>query len=205
MFNKKQYRILLISAMAVFFIIAFLIYMSYTREKIKLKPFNLEKPVEEVEHIEQEDGDKPVMSQDVVKIKPGTDVVFEIVDQLGLTTQKENYKGMNWLDYTKPQLAKEFPEYLITNYEEDQVTLTKVIEREIEPNYILTTENGHIVISIDKNGHKIFYKKTGLEQHDLSDTLSLALEKGIPITVQQKDDILDNSDEVYMILQEYDE
>lgn len=200
MFNKKQYRILLLSAMGVFFIIALLIYMFYMgfeQKEIIEEPLAMEETMEI--------PDQTVMTQNVVKIGAGTNVIFEIVDQFGFITQKDQYKGINWLDYTKPQLGNIFPEYVITKYEEDEVVLTRVIERQVEPNYILTTDNGNIVISIERNGHKIFYKETGLEQHDLSNTLEQILEKGIPITPEQKDAILHNSDEIYMILQEYDE
>lgn len=200
MFNKRQYRILLLSAMGVFFMIALLIYMFYIRikqDEIVEQPFVIG-PVIEIQ-------DEPVMAQDVVKIKPGTKVEFEIVDQFGLTTQKSAYEGTNWQGYTKPELGKIYPDYVITQYEEDFVTLTKVIERQIEPNYILTIQDGNIVISIDRDGHKIFYKQTGLEQHDLSDTLEEVLKKGIPISQERKDAILENPEEIYMILQEYDE
>lgn len=200
MFNKKQYRLLLLSAMAVFFIIALFIYMFYLR-------FEQNEIIEEPLAIKQtiEIPYQTVMARDVLKIKAGTNVVFEIVDQYGFITQVDEYKGINWLDYTKAQLGKIFPDYVITKYEADEVTLTRVIERQIEPNYILTTHNGNIVISIERNGYKIFYKEAGLEQHDLSDILEKVLDKGIPITPEQKDDILEDENQVYMILQEYDE
>ncbi len=200
MFTKKQYRLLLLSAMAVFFVIALFIYMFYIRfiEKEIIEEPLATSPIIEV-------PDQTVMTQDVVKIAAGTNVVFEIVDQFGFVTQEDRYDGINWLDYTKPQLAKIFPDYVITKYEEDEVALTRVIERQIEPNYVLTTYNGNIVISIERNGHKIFYKDTGLAPHDFSYIVESMLGKGIPITAEEKDDILNDSEEIYMILQEYDE
>ena len=200
MFTKKQYRILLLSAMAVFFVIALLIYMFYVRIK---QDEVVEEPLVIEEAVEIED--QPVMAQDIPRIQAGTKVEFEIVDQFGLVTQQSVHNGTHWRGYTKLELGEIYPDYVVTKYGEEAVKLTKVIERQVEPNYILTTFNGNIVISIERDGHKIFYKETGLDQHDLSEILEGALEKGIPITPEQKDAILENADEIYMILQEYDE
>ncbi len=227
MFTKKQYRILIVSAIFVFIIMSLLIYMLYMgikEEKITEQPQEIDQvtqssdPIGEGQDLalgteeaqgssddETEIQDQAVMAQHVPKIKAGTKVEFEIVDQFGLTTQTTSHEGIHWLDYTKPELSSIYPDYVITKYDEDFVTLTKVIEREVEPNYILTTYDSNIVISIDRDGHKMFYKETGLGQHDLSDILEELLERGIPITPEQKDAILENADEVYMILQEHDE
>lgn len=201
MFTKKQYGLLLLSAIGVFFIIALFIYMSYVGfaqqgEKVE-EPRVANKTIEI--------PDQVVMAQDIPKVKAGTNVVFEIVDQFGFITQTDQYEGINWLGYTKLKLAEIFPDYVITRYSEDEVTLTRVIERQVEPNYVLTIYNGNIVISTERNGYKTFYKETGLEQHDLSTILEKALDKGIPITLEQKDAIINDSDKIYMILQEYDE
>lgn len=206
MFTKHQYRILLLSAMAVFFIIALLIYMFYIKigkEKIAEQPLEINQVTERQNQAVAEE--QTVMVQDIPRIRASTKVAFEIVDQFGLVTQKNDFEGIHWLGYTKPELGNIYPDYVITRYEEDAVTLTKVIERQLEPNYILTLYDGNIVISIERDGYKMFYKETGLEQHDLTQTLEGVLEKGIPITTEQKDAILENADEVYMILQEHDE
>lgn len=200
MLNKRQYRILLLSGMVTFFIIVLLIYMFYIRienDEISEKPLEIEKWTEREE--------QTVMVQDIPRIKASTKVAFEIVDQFGFVTQKETFEGIHWLDYTKPELGNIYPDYVITKYEEDGVTLTKVMERQVDPNYVLTIYDGSIVISIERDGYKMFYKQTGLDQHDLSERLEESLDKGIPITPGQKDAILENADEVYMILQEYDE
>ncbi|NLI89710.1 MAG: hypothetical protein GX366_04805 [Epulopiscium sp.] len=203
MFSKRQYRVVLTGAVLTFFFIALLIYTIY----IKAIPKSVtELPQQEIADTEEgPQENQTVMIQDVVRIKPDTDVTIEIVDQFGLVSQSQEYKGVNWLGYTKPQLAKMFPDYVITCYDVDKVILTKVMERQIDPNYILTINNGNIVISIERSGHKVFYKETGLEQHDLSEGLSKVLDKGIRISTEQKDEILENSDAIYMILQEYDE
>lgn len=200
MFNKRQYRVLLLSAMAVFFVIALLIYMFYInigKEEIVEQPLEINDPIEI--------HDQTVMVQEIPRIRASTKVDFEIVDQFGLVTQKNTFEGIHWLGYSKPELGNIYPDYVITRYEEDAVTLTRVIERQLESNYILTLYEGNIVISIKRDGHKIFYKETGLEQHDLTQRLEDVLEKGIPITTKQKDAILENPDQVYMILQEHDE
>ncbi len=200
MFNRRQYRVLLLSAMAVFFVIALLIYMFYInigKEEIVEQPLEINDPIEI--------HDQTVMVQEIPRIRASTKVDFEIVDQFGLVTQKNTFEGIHWLGYSKPELGNIYPDYVITRYEEDAVTLTRVIERQLEPNYILTLYEGNIVISIKRDGHKIFYKETGLEQHDLTQRLEDVLEKGIPITTKQKDAILENPDQVYMILQEHDE
>lgn len=177
-------------------------YVGFKTEDIKKEPLTIEHKLMDKS---PESENQTVMAQDVPRIKADTQVVFEISDQFGTIIQTEIYTGITWLDYTKPQMAKVFPDYAIAKYGEDGVKLTRVIERKIEPNHILTRENGNIVISIEQNGHKIFHEETGFEQHDFSDTLVNALNKGIPITPEQKDAILENPDELYMILQEYDE
>ncbi|HHX61385.1 MAG TPA: hypothetical protein GX707_11845 [Epulopiscium sp.] len=212
MFNKKEYRLLLLGAMAVFFIIALFIYMFY----IGFKQTDItQKPLESNQLIQASDEtpnqileqipDQTVMAQDILRIKASTNIIIEIIDQFGFITQTDRYEGINWLDYTQPELGKIFPDYIITKYEEDEVILTRTIERQTEPNYILTIHEGNIVISTEQSGYKIFYKETGLEQHDLSDILESILEKGIPITQEQKEAILEDANQVYMILQEYDE
>lgn len=200
MFSKRQYRVLLLSAMGVFFLVALLIYMIY----IGVQPKEIiEEPLAPESALEPEE--EAVMAQDVVKIEAGTIVRFEILDQLGLVTQSNTYQGIKWLGYSKQEMSRVFPDYIISKFHAQEVILTKVIERQIEPDYILTTDRGNIVIAIKKNGDKIFYKETGLDQHDLSGILAKRLKEGIPITAQQKDDILEDAELIYMILQEYDE
>lgn len=204
MFSKKGFRLLLLSAMAMFFIIALFVYMFYISSKskaVKVKPPREEYQVEN----QQEEVGQNVIAQNVDQIDAHTNVVFEIVDQLGFVTQTNMYPGVNWLDFTKVQMSQMYPDYMITNFEKDQVVLTRVIERKIEPDYILTHQDGHVIIAILRNGHKIFYKETGFEQHDFSKKLGKVLEKGIAITLEQKEAILEDSEELYMILQEYDE
>lgn len=202
MFSRKQYLNLLLSGVGVFFGMTFLIYMVY----MGMKQDQVTKPPQQIQEVvEAKVKDQAVMAQDVPKIKAGTKVAFEIVDQFGVTTQSTSHEGIHWMDYTRPKLRSIYPDYVITQYSEDAVTLTRVIERQIEPDYILTIYNNNIVISTQRDGHKVFYKETGIGQHDLSEILTDVLERGIPITPQQKDAILEDADQVYMILQEYDE
>lgn len=198
MFTKNQYRLLIISAMGVFFTIALIIYSFYMRA---MPPGNHIAISEEPSPVEKQ----VVMSQEELKIKADTRVVFEIVDQFGRISKTDTYRGVNWLGYTKVQFGQIFDDYLIKEYTEDQVTLTRVIHRPVEPSYVLTTQDGNIIISTQSNGLKTFYKETGLEEHDFSEILGRVLEKGIPISSEQKDAILENADELYKILQEYDE
>jgi len=202
MFSKRGWEILLFGAVASFFLITLFSYMFYINSKpktAKVEPF-ISDPIKE-----SKEETQMVMVTNVKKIKADTNVVFEIVDQFGMVTQTNMYPGINWVGATRTSIGLLYPDYVITNFKEDQVVLTRVIERQIEPDYVLTKEEGHIVIAIKRNGHKIFYKDTGLEQHDFSDKLGKALEKGIPITMEQKDGILKDAQELYIILQEYDE
>ncbi|HHX59155.1 MAG TPA: hypothetical protein GX707_00195 [Epulopiscium sp.] len=202
MFNKKEVRRLLIGSIASFFLIAFFAYMFYMNTKPKIA--KLEPPTTDYME-DSEEETQMIMATNVDKIKAGTNVVFEIVDQFGMVTQTNMYPGVNWMDATRTTIGSLYPDYVITNFKEDQVVLTRVIERQVEPDYVLTRQEEHIVIAIRRNGHNVFYKDTGLEQHDFSDKLAKALEKGISITIQQKDDILKDAEEIYIILQEYDE
>lgn len=200
MFSKRQYRILLLSAMGVFFLVALMIYLIY----IGAQPRHIvEEPLAPESSLEPEE--QAVMAPDEVKIQAGTNVCFKILDQVGLVTHKSDYPGIKWLGYTKQAMSQAFPDYVISQFGAQEVVLTRVIERQVEPDYILTTDRGNIVIAIKKDGHKVFYKETGLEQHDLSGTLAKRLKDGIPITPEQKDHILEDAEVIYMILQEYDE
>ena len=201
MFSKKGIRRLLLGAMVTFFTIAlssYMIYISFKPKKVQIEPST---PYQ----IGQEEDNQIVMAQSVGKIKAGTNVVFEIVDQLGLVTQTNMYPGINWIDTTRTQMSELYPDYDILNFEEDQVILRRVVERQLEPSYVLTKQNGHVVIATVSNGQMMFYKDTGLNQHDFSSQLGKALERGIAITAQQKETILEDAEELYMILQEYDE
>lgn len=204
-FSRKAYRNLLLSGMGVFFIIALSIYLYY----ISIKPnIIVEEPLSNNVILSQEtlvDEPQTVMAQDVIKIKGDTIIEFEIVDQFGVIRKTESYQGMNWLGYSKVGMSEIFPDYVITSYKPEKVTLTRVIERQVEPSYIITTQGDDIVISTRQNGHKVFYKETGLGQHDFSEKLGNILEKGIPITLEQKEAILEDENELYKILQEYDE
>lgn len=203
MLGKKQLVIVLISGMVAFFLIALFMYMIY----IQLKPNQVKiDPIVQSEKIETIIEEKQiVMAQQVQKILPSTNVMFEIVDQFGIVSHSENYSGVNWKDATKIQIKQMFPDYQITKFEEDQVILTKLIERQITPNYILTINKENIIIAIDRNGHRIFYRDTGLGKRDVSDKLYHILQEGISITMEQKEAILRDSDELYVILQEHDE
>lgn len=197
--------------MGVFFAIALFIYLFYVSigpNTIVEEP--LSDPIMVSEELAQEEPQiieesETTMTQGGVKIQASTDVTFEIVDQFGLSTKIDRYNGMNWLGYTKLQMSQLFPDYVMTEFEKSQVTLTRVMERKVEPNYVLSTQGNNIVICTEKDGHKMYYKETGLGQHDFSEKLGKALEKGIPITPEEKDAILENADELYKILQEYDE
>ena len=204
MFSKKGLRVLLLGAMATFFIIALSAYMFY----ISFKPKRVEIEPQATYHIgktEQEEEKQIVMAHSGGKIRADTNVVFEIVDQQGIVTQTNMYPGVNWIDSTRTQMNEMYPDYVITNFAEDQVVLRRVIERKIEPDYVLTKQNGHIVIATVRNEQTFFYKDTGLEQHDFSNKLGKALERGIPITMEQKEAIVEDANELYMSLQEYDE
>lgn len=203
MLGKKQLVIVLISGMVTFFLIALFMYMIYIQSKpnqVKIDPIVQSEKIETI--IEEK---QIVMAQQVQKILPSTNVMFEIVDQFGIVSHSENYSGVNWKDATKIQIKQMFPDYQITKFEEDQVILTKLIERQITPNYILTINKENIIIAIDRNGHRIFYRDTGLGKRDVSDKLYHILQEGISITMEQKEAILRDSDELYVILQEHDE
>lgn len=203
MLGKKQLVIVLISGMVTFFLIALFMYMIYIQSKpnqVKIDPIVQSEKIETI--IEEK---QIVMAQQVQKILPSTNVMFEIVDQFGIVSHSENYSGVNWKDTTKIQIKQMFPDYQITKFEEDQVILTKLIERQITPNYILTINKENIIIAIDRNGHRIFYRDTGLGKRDVSDKLYHILQEGISITMEQKEAILRDSDELYVILQEHDE
>jgi len=202
MFSKKGWKLLLLGAIASFFLIALFSYMFYINSKPKIA--KIEPPIRDSIKQSKEET-QTIMAANVDKVKADTNVIFEIVDQFGMVTQTNMYPGINWIDATKTSIGLLYPDYVITNFKEDQVVLTRVVERQIEPDYVLTKQEGHIVIAIKQNGHKTFYKDTGLGQHDFSDKLSKALEKGILITMEQKDDILKDAGELYIILQEYDE
>lgn len=202
MYNKKELKTLVIGSMVSFFLIALFAYVFY----INARPKTAKIEPSTNDYMEQStDETQMIMATNVDKIKADTNVVFEIVDQFGVVTQTNMYPGINWMDATRTTISLLYPDYVITNFKEDQVVLTRVIERQIEPDYVLTKQEEHIVIAIKRNGHKIFYKDTGLGQHDFSDKLAKALEKGISITIQQKDNILKDAEELYIILQEYDE
>lgn len=204
MFSKKGMLGLLLGALVTFFAIAlssYMIYISFKPKKVQIEPHT----TYQIGQDRQEEENQIVMAQSAGKINAHTNVVFEIVDQLGLVTQTNMYPGINWIDATRTQMSEMYPDYVITKFEEDQVMLRRVIERQIEPSYVLTKHNGHIVIATMSNGQMMFYKDTGIGQHDFSHKLGKALEQGISITTEQKNMILEEAEELYMILQEYDE
>lgn len=203
MLSKKQLPIVFLGAFATFFIIIFFTYMFYIKDhskNIEVNPIQLE---ESVDTDIQEN--QAVLSQQISQIQSTTNVIFKTVDQFGMVIQTDTYPGINWRDLTESQIAQMFSDYRITKFNEEQVVLTREVERQIGSNFIVTTQGEEIIIAIEKNGSKIFYRNTGLRQTDVSDKLYSILNKGISITMEQKEAILRDVDELYVILQEHDE
>lgn len=203
MFSKKEFRFLLFGAVAIFFIITLLVYMTYIN--FKPKKTQLRSNFDQYTEQSYEEEKQMVIAYDVDKIEANTNIIFEIVDQLGILIQTNLQQGINWIDMTKDEMLKLYPDYELVSFTKDQVVLRKVIKRQTEPDYVLTKRDGHIIMAIKQNGQMLFYKDIGLEEHDFTDKLGEALAKGISITAEQKEIILENAEELYMILQEYDE
>ncbi len=203
MFTKKELNMIVMGALATFLLITLSVYSFYINLNSKMakkEPLDQQRQVKLIEEDNQN-----VMKHDEDRIEADTNVVFEIVDQLGVVTQTNMYPGVNWIDVSKIEMSQMYPDYTITHFQPDQVLLTRVLERQIEPDYVLTVQDGKIIIAIVEGNEKIFHKDTGLAQHDFSDNLGQVLQRGIAITPEQKEAILQDSDELYIIFQEYDE
>lgn len=200
MLSKKQYRMTLLTAIIVFFVLLVLNAWYFSRQG-----WTGEKSAVHVEELPKEltqDG----QAVDEVTILPQTKVILKVAD---LTTQKEEQATLDsssLLGLNKEELEERFEDYTVEVFDEKEVCLKKEIasrEEALKPvSYVLGVSDENVCIK-EKNAATRPVKIDYQIDHLSSYTYSLLLNEEIEITQQQKEALLLNPKMLQRILQDY--
>lgn len=155
--------------------------ISYVKRngKVDISAQNISGNTEEVGI--QEELTEPTINEDI-KIGPDTIFIVETKYEDCKHTEKREYEApKEVINLTEEEFEEKYPEYIVENFSEDEVSLYGLAEGLCSDHYIITIDENDMIIvyNLKSNYDKELYETTDISAEYLSSEDQKELEEGI--------------------------